>query len=351
MNRRIDIWPVLAMLTLLTAPAFGGIRTVQLRSTARVDPGAPIRVADVARVSGDEAGSVGAIVVEASPDWATGAWLEIDAAAVRGAIEASGLAKTCHVAVSGRACSVGRRPQRPPAAPEQAGGPQPVAEPEETGPTVRDAIATRLAMLLGVPGADLRLTFEARDGGVLGTGVEGRAVDVQPTGSADRMPLAITVLEGERIVISETISVGVLVRRPVVVAQGVMGRRERVDPARVTSETRWIGPTADPATMADLAGAVTRVRLEPGEIVLRGHVEQPFVVRRGDLVTAYTSAGTIMVRTRARALDKARVGEVVELESEQGGSRFRARMSGPGRAVVVQDEAPKPQASQLGGGP
>jgi flagella basal body P-ring formation protein FlgA len=69
------------------------------------------------------------------------------------------------------------------------------------------------------------------------------------------------------------------------------------------------------------------------------------VVRRGELVTVHCVSGGIVVKAKARARAEARQDEVIELQMDGSKKTFRARIVGPGRAVVNLDQQFDAQAS------
>ena len=73
-------------------------------------------------------------------------------------------------------------------------------------------------------------------------------------------------------------------------------------------------------------------------------VEAPIVIKRGDLVNIHCISGSILIELqRMRARRDGREGETIEFESADGKrTRLQARVSGPGRAVIV--------ATSVGGG-
>jgi flagella basal body P-ring formation protein FlgA len=311
---------------------------VELRTTARVAEGREVRLRDVASLSGAAAEALADTVVVPAGERA-GA---VDIAQVRRAI--AGLEPPARVnwgrlTLRGSTClllpDVGPGPPTPATRPE----------PDAGAATVRRAILDRLAQVLSVEPQDLRVTFDDADGEVLDLSVAGRTVSVRPVGSGERVPLAVTVYEGERIIAARTLRAGVLVRRQVVVAAAARRRGDLIGPGDVASEVRWVSPGVQAAAVERAVGLAVRSRLVPGQVVTPQDLEPPVVVAKGELVAVHCVAGTVVVRTTGRALGVARDGEVVKLESlAEPGRTFYARMDGRGRAVVVQggDTEPRP---------
>jgi len=83
---------------------------------------------------------------------------------------------------------------------------------------------------------------------------------------------------------------------------------------------------------------VLRSVVRPGEPIETSAIEAPILIDRGEIVVVHCIAGTIIIEQRARAKGRGRDGEVIAFESLDSPRRiFSARVSGPGRAVVVAD--------------
>jgi flagella basal body P-ring formation protein FlgA len=200
--------------------------------------------------------------------------------------------------------------------------------------TIRAHVAERLSGLLGVPLADLKLAFDESDATLLNTGVGSSSIAIQPTGGGDRMPVAVRLYQGDRILASGTVRVGVLVRRRVMVAAGPIERGTTLATEMVTTDEQWLPPSATPAD-ASMLGQVIRGRVAAGQVVGQRDVEPPVVVKRGDVIAVDCTSGGFVVRTTARAMEAARDGDVITFQSLTSKHTFKARMNGPGRAVTV----------------
>lgn len=338
MNR---IGPIILLLLATTALAQDAIR---LRRSVRLDDARPITLGLIADLTGPMAEGLAGIVIVEEPEFAGPLpWIEIDPVRVREAIEAGRRINWGRITLSGGTCLV--RLAAPVAeTPRSVGArrdqdePQPV---EMSGPpVVRQAVAGRIATYLGVEPVDLRLGFSPGDRALLGMSTLGRRVEAKPMGSAARMPLSVSVYEGDRIVASKSIRVRVLVRRRVALARGEPGRGDVLGEGDVLVETRWLAPGVQLAKPEAVIGSAVRSRLEAGRVITRRDIEPPIVVRRGELVRVHCLAGTVVLKTTARALARGRDGELIEFESLTSKHRFFARMNGPGRAVTVANTAP-----------
>lgn len=318
------------ILLVFASTASADIVRVTLRGTARVAAGSPVTLADVASVAGDDAlGSVVVLGVEDAKTRARGSWAEVSADDV---IDAMGLARA-RVTVRGTLCRVRLMDAAP--APTLVRTRQGQLVESFDGPILRDHIRQRLCAELGVADEDLRLEFSADDATLVRTPTEGYTVEVQPLGSSAKMPLALAVYDGERIVLSASTYVKVEVRKPALVAERPIENRGQIGPLDFCSERLWVDPTVILASAADMEGATARANLEPGDTIELRHVEPPIIVKRGDMATVRCVAGTIVAKVSARALDDGRDGDRIRFEPVNGGRRFFATINGPGRAVLA----------------
>lgn len=318
---------------------------IVLRSTARV-ASLPVRLGDIASLEGPAAAALGDAIIEAIGVNAE-AWTMIDAGSVRRALEQLPAGRVdwtrvtihgsgTHVRLMGPAAGGEGRASEPGRGVE----PQPMAE-----GTVRALIAPKLAALLGVDEADLRLEFDPRDDELLGTRTAGRTVEIRPTAMSERMPVAITVYERGRIAASGVARVGVQVRRAVAVASQDFKRGDVLDGSMFKIDRQWMPAGARPAPPGNLEGATVRGRLRTGQVISAGDVEAAPAVRKGDMVFVHAVSGAMAIRRLSRALADGRPGDIVPFEpadapaSRAGKPReaYRARISGPGQAVIVAE--------------
>ncbi|MCC6660152.1 MAG: flagellar basal body P-ring formation protein FlgA [Phycisphaerales bacterium] len=317
-----------AVVLVLLAAAHGarGQDSVRLRAASRVPEGVVVTLADVAVLSGPGAEALGGVAVAPTGEPPT-----VGVADVRRALAAlpRGRVNWGRLALSGSACRIVRP------APAASSAPAP-AVPAPLSGTVRHLIPSRVAQLLGVAASDVRVTLDESDAGVLDLPTAGRTVDVRAVGMSGRMPLAVTVYEGERIVAARTVRAEVLVRREVVLAVNALRRGDLVGPGDITVESRWVAAGGRAAERDSVVGAAVKGRLVPGQVVEPSDIEPPIVVRKGEVIAVHCVVGSVVLRTTARATAPARRGEVIELESlAQDGRRFVARIDAPGRAVAI----------------
>ncbi|HRQ73538.1 MAG TPA: flagellar basal body P-ring formation chaperone FlgA [Phycisphaerales bacterium] len=328
----------LAMLTLALAASAAPGQEITLRGSVRIEPGRPALLGDVADLAGTGADALARLVVAPDTMALASGWVRVDAAAIRAAIGAHDETLAELATIRGSACHV--RAHAPPAVADDrpakaAEDPAPDARRYLGEPTVRGHVATRIAWILGVDPADLRLSFEGSDADLLATPTADRVVEVQPTGRSDRLPLAVRVYDTNGIVATGTVRVGVLVRRQALVASRPLRRGEIVTAADVTGDEQWLAPGVRIAAPGDAIGAVVRGRIEPGELLTVDAIDAPIVVNKGDLVTISAVSPSVVVTEIARAAEAGRVGDVIRFESVDGRRRtFAARMSARGRALA-----------------
>lgn len=263
----------------------------------------------------------------------------LDSAEVNwGRIELNGSA--CEVALPGKAASVAPRVQGQ-EAPSRV--PQPI---DFSGPaTIRTAVAMRIASMLNTAPTDIRLYFESGEDEFLNTPTLSKRVDLQPASNAasGRIPMHVTLYEGDRVAASRLVSASVLIRRTVVAATSAVDRGEALDPTKLDVSEQWVSPAVKASVAPEaIEGSVTNVRLQPGQVITASDVAKPVVCKRGEVVYVHALSGSVTIKAKARALAAARDGESVQLKLDGSDRVFTARMSGPGRAVlIVNPDAPE----------
>ncbi len=340
---------LVAVLFLCVAPAW--CAEIVLRASAVADPHTPLRLGDIAEISGEDAERLSRLVVVEEPIAALGGerWLRIGLAEVRSAMESASVSHTRH-ALSGSTCVVRvRGSQRvqtelPAGKPERA--PEVIAL---SGPaTVRTATARRLAQMIGVEPGDLRILFAQGQEELLARPLAGLTAVIRPSNSgiSERLRVDVTLLSGERVVAEGTLRGLVQVRSTIAVVTKRRTKGAILTPDDYRAEERWLDPAllgraADPAV---LEGSRATNRLDPGEVLRESDIEPPLAVRRNDTVTVITVAGGISIETRARVLRDAVVGERVRCRLDRGSETFDAIVDAPGRVVVLLDSAAEASA-------
>ncbi len=327
---------------------------VTLRASASVDAKRSVTVADVAEIdppTTEEATRLAEVVV--LPAGETRAGL-VTIAQVREAMDAAKVnwgrtslrgAACSLTAGSGEASGTGK-PANPAKNSPKLGIGQTTPQMVDVGgddgaSTVRHAVCGRLLDLYNVDAASLRLAFDAADEDFLARPIGESRVDVQPngTGGSVRTPVSIVIYEGDRIAATRTIAVQALINRAVVTARGPIARGQTIGQDDVEVGRQWMGPNAKPPVGPEAAiGQVAARGVQAGAILTSVDVTAPLVCKRGDIVWVHALAGPLTVKAKCRAQGQARDGELVQLKMDGGDRTFSARMSGPGRAVMVTDK-------------
>lgn len=321
---------VIAAFVVVAIPAVAQDR-ITLRPAATVG-GNVVRVADVAEVAGPAAmGEVVVVKDLGSELGAGGAGVVVDLARVRAALEKDRTINWGRLTLSGVPCRV-----RAAAGGAEAGErAEDSARTVSDGPTLRDHVASWLARSYGCAPEELRVSFDESQGEVLDASTSGLAVSIRSLGASDKLSLAITTYRGDVIASSVTIRVTPLIRRDVAVAARRINRGEALSTEVLTRDEQWVPPSVNAMDAGSLGGVIARSRIEAGTIIRPEHVDQPIVVKKGEIVTVDCVSGGVVVRAMARAMTSARDGEVIAFQYLESKRSFNARVNGPGRAVLV----------------
>lgn len=359
-GRRVVFLALLVVMSVVSLAR--GQDSVELRSSARVDGKSAVLLRDVADLKGEAAKAVGDVVVleklPAGEGEGAALWPTVDIAQVRRALEAKGGVNWGRLMLRGSSCVLKRPVAEVAKAPVSASVDKVEASKSAPGaPTVRDLVAPRLAQTFGVELAKIRVAFDDSAKELLDTSVTARTCELTPLGIAEKVPMSVRVYDQDRVAASGTIRVTVRVQRTVLVARTSMKKGDALGVADVTSEERWVSPTADLADTS-MIGGITRTKLSAGQLVQGSDVEAAVVVKKGDLVSVSCVSASVVVKAIARATQDARAGDVIKFEHTDTKKRsFLARVSGPGRAVstaagsdvpdVAASETPKDEAVAL----
>ena len=84
-------------------------------------------------------------------------------------------------------------------------------------------------------------------------------------------------------------------------------------------------------------GYETRRIIQPGEIITRGLVRKPPVIRKGEQIKIKIQAGTLVVIGRGKARQDGGIGDEILVKCEPGGKKIKAIVERSGLAVVYQE--------------
>jgi flagella basal body P-ring formation protein FlgA len=346
------------MWTLAVLSALGGASAavaqvnITLRGSASIAPTDGARgialsdVADLDPPTTEEAFRLGEIVIAPARGAA-----RITVSDVRGALDAAKVnwgritlrGTACQVSINAAVAPMATAPVLKPS-PARVGlsqaTPQSITSDALDSGTLKGVVSARLVDLYNVDPADLRLAFDPSDEQFLSQLVGNRRVDVQPasTGNSVRTPVNIYIYEGDRLVGTRLVSVQALVNRTVVTARASIARGQAISLDLVEVVEQWITPNAKPpVSPTDALGQIAARGINAGAILTTADITSPIVCKRGDLVWVHVLSGPVTVKAKCRAQGQARDGELVQLKLEGSDRLFMARMSGPGRAVMVAD--------------
>jgi len=322
---------------------------VSLNRTAEVRVGIPVTLAQVATVTGDDAATIGKLVILETPGRET---TELDTDQLRAALnkhkvnwattslrgsrlkltvtsgdEAKTPAAGTMAGSSANTVNAAATLQAP-----AATGSAATADPF-SGVTLRDLVAERLAVIHGVELDAIRIDYDTTPAVKhldLPIGdVTDSSVVPQAAPGTTRMPLRVELRRRDGTVDFRVLAARIELRKIVTVAAAPIDRGEMITEDLVRVETRWVSPAGDaPLSMERVIGASAKRRIETGRLITRGDVQPPIVVQRGDTVWVLVRSGTIEVKTKAKAMSQARDGESVTMQAEGSKRTFVARMEG-----------------------
>lgn len=319
---------------------------ITLRAVSRLEESRAIALADVAHITGPDAPILSQVII--IPDPSTErlnpqGWLIITPEHLRRAIDEHANVNWGRVVISGSTCAVRVVTPRvpPPAATAThvAHAPTPLAPTDPA--SLRARVIERLASILGVEPTDLRAAFDPRDESLLAMRVHGLITEIEPIGRSGRLAMRITVYDADRILAHHTIDARAEIRQTIAIARSPLRRGQLITQDDIAIESQWLPSNQRPAATTLVVGAAAKNHIQPGQIILDRDIQPPIVVSRGDIVSVHVVSGSLVVESRARALASARDGEIVEFESldpdPRQRARFKARMNGRGRAVMLAE--------------
>lgn len=332
----------LAALASLAATHRTSADLIDLHPSTRVAPGAPVTLADVAKLEGSTVARLAALELARASDSA----FTIEAPAIRSKLEAAGAAAGS-VRIRGERVVV--RPARGASA-----EPDPSGETPRRGGLLTSRRDTRVidpsqvtgeGTPLGIICGMFRNAFESeRDAlriGVSSSDLEriapkpGMRYEVTPSGSlrSDFVGIDVVGLHGEKPVSRERVRVSVLLVRDTAVATTPLRRGTTLDAGNSTSETRNLPPSQALRAIAPAAAlGATLVRgVDAGKALLEEDLASPIAVRRNDKVVVRRELGSIVIELEATALQDGKVGDTISLRSMVAARGKTSEGAGPSR--------------------
>lgn len=344
-SREQQLLTCAAALLGVCAGALGGTTSVRMRTVAVAAESSSVRVGEIAAVEGELAGEIAVLIVPVEDGLVT-------LGAVREAVEGAGHG-VGEVVFAGSSCVVRAGGDRAAEADGASGGASESAVADDADlfvvasdvlgadtQTVRTVLTEHIVSLHGLPGEDLRLTFDGEDEGFLGIVVDGSVrATVHPgtSASSPRPTFRIDVHREGRLERSERVRVEVLRREVVCRAAARIERGEVIGAEDVIESEEWLEPTGKRyAVLEGILGSEAGTRLDASEVVYVGDVLSPVVARRGDVVMVSAESGGVRVEMKTYARRSERLGELATLRVAESNRRVRAVMTGPGRARKEQ---------------
>ena len=159
-----------------------------------------------------------------------------------------------------------------------------------------------------------------------------------------RCIMQIQVWDGERLVSTRAAAFDIRKRQTVAVASIALTRDIPLDERSVQFERRFVATTFDELDPAQVFGQRVRTNIVAGSILqARDFQTTPkgsqIVIKRGDLVTAYSRIGRLETRLRnVEAMQDAGVGDNIKLMNRESNNLFSAKVVGPGAVRVVVEQ-------------
>ena len=327
--------------------------SITLRERVQLDGDVAVTVGDVARVTGADSDRIGSVVVLEAQQIRPGT-TAVDVKDVRRVLSEVDGFNWGEVTIRGSRCEVVTPPppdetkdrrsndERADAAREVS---MVLASSIDVG-TVRERVTATLVAYLDIDASELKVGFREQDNGLLDRSVGDFAVEVRPMSVSGRIPVRVTLFDakGEKDGATGVVRVHVLVRIETVRAVRAIRRGSVIAAEDVEVAQTWMEPGTAWASGAMAIGSIVIGTIEQGQFIRQAHVREPMAVKRNELVSVRCVSGSVILRSRARAMADARRGEVIELESlhrtRDKRRRFMAKITGPGQAVVLDEISP-----------
>lgn len=213
----------------------------------------------------------------------------------------------------------------------------------EAAVSLKALVIDQLAQRTAAAPQDLRVTFAERDEPNLRRSAIVDRFEIEPTSPATlgRVPLTVRRYRGSELLETFGLTADVEQRTLAVVATGTVARGDTFGRDSVEVREVWLRdarqtPIADPRLVV---GQTSRVLLRPGTAVLPDHVQQPVLVKRGELVTIRCIAGSLVIRTVGRASEDGGMGQAIHVRNEAARETYLATITGPREAEVRLDAA------------
>lgn len=137
-----------------------------------------------------------------------------------------------------------------------------------------------------------------------------------------------------------SVMVRIRIQRPVLIAKRSLPAGSSIAEGDLAAEVREVGwpPPAPPENPQDYIGWRTRRPVEAGDRVDPHWLVAPLAAKAGSPVSLRVEQDGARVRMEALALTGGRPGDTVFVKSPFTAARIRARLTGPGEAVLAAEE-------------
>tara|TARA_R110000868_G_scaffold241497_2_gene496372 strand:- start:126149 stop:127198 length:1050 start_codon:yes stop_codon:yes gene_type:complete len=327
------------LMSAVSVHGFAGITTVSLRSTVRISGDDPITLGQLGEIEGDQAELLAGVSIEELIEAAAGQWESISKDDLRALINACAEINAGSVVINGPDVSVRRSGvDAPVSAATQRATDDHSDKKSVAGPVVRNHVERWVRDRYKVGTDLLRISYRDIDEAFLSTSTEGRLVEIKEISKRGRTAIRVIVLDDLMVASEQALLFDVEIFRTVLVARERVNRGSVLNESVTMSDRRWVSPEEHAADADEAMGMALSKTINEGQMIESQHIELPLVIRRGDIVSAKSIAGSVVVTVRGRAKSNARLGETIEIESMNGDSQFRAKATGKGRAAILKDQ-------------
>ncbi|HHN77474.1 MAG TPA: hypothetical protein ENK11_02205, partial [Phycisphaerales bacterium] len=235
----------------------GGARadTITLHRSAVIEPGAAVRLSDIAELEGPRAEALASFILiddtDELPRGVSPGTRRLGLSMIRERLKSEPGVNWAMLGLRGSAVLISHpsTPRPEPGGRESARQKKGAARPEQRvlPGSIRALARDVLLDILKVGSEDLRVRWPDRKSAFLDEPVAGRTVHIQPLGRSSRLPLSVTVYEGDRIVRTETVRTDIRVRRPARVVSSALPRGSVLSEKNTTRRVLWLEPGVTPA--------------------------------------------------------------------------------------------------------
>jgi|GEM_PF-2084659 len=220
-----------------------------------------------------------------------------------------------------------------------------------TPTTVRALIEKTIADRIGIALPELKVTFNERDGELLGRSAVAGRFEIEPIAepTLGAVSFRVTGFNGTQPIDNgKTVSARVQQRVIAVIAGEKIGRGDLIGRRQVRLREVLID-NASQAYLADTAlvtGQVAAQTINPGDLITAASVKLPIAVSRRARVAVELNTGGIRITFNGIAHSEGAVGETIEVQNAKTGEKFTATVVGRGKVVAGQRVTDKKEDGQ-----